>query len=146
MSSWPIQAGTQIRKNRIGFLLAHVSKDAIAFFLHLKRVLTWTESLAFRAVGVPGDSVIGVTHWPCAHCGWPSPQHVGPQGAGRRGAGRTAKPSGKEQGKPAPSASSLCTAHSIVPSDSKSKAQGQRYSYEASQACQGEHSMKDRVS
>ena len=66
MSSWPIQAGTQIRKNRIGFLLAHVSKDAIAFFLHLKRVLTWTESLAFRVVGVPGDSVIGVTRWPCA--------------------------------------------------------------------------------
>ena len=86
MSSWPIQAGTQIRKNRIGFLLVHVSKDAIAFFLHLKRVLTWTESLAFRVVGVPGDSVIGVTRWPCAHCGWPSPQHVGPQGAGRRGA------------------------------------------------------------
>ena len=82
MSIWPIQAGTQIRKNRIGFLLVHVSKDAIAFFLHLKQVLTWTESLAFRVVGVPGDSVIGVTCWPCAHCGWLSPQHVSPQ-AGR---------------------------------------------------------------
>ena len=85
MSIWPIQAGTQIRKNRIGFLLVHVSKDAIAFFLHLKQVLTWTESLAFRVVGVPGDSVIGVTCWPCAHCGWLSPQHMGPQAGGTPG-------------------------------------------------------------
>lgn len=85
MSSWPIQAGTQIRKNMMGFLTGSRFEGCHCLLPASEEVLTWMESLASRVVSVPGDAVTGVTCWPRAHCGWLSPRHLGPQEAGTLG-------------------------------------------------------------